>query len=80
MALPVSDSAPIPSALDDEGLDRVARLIAGWQPLADLCFSDLLLVAPSPDTYTTAADLFTMFGLPARAAAVRAEARTRFGR
>jgi tetratricopeptide (TPR) repeat protein len=42
--------------------------------------ADLLQIAPSPDTYATAAGLYTMFGLPARAAAVRAEARTRFGR
>lgn len=47
---------------------------------AEGVIADLLKVAPSPDTYATAADLFTMFGLPARAAAVRAEARTRFGR
>ncbi len=48
--------------------------------LAERALNDLLRVAPSPDSYTAAADLFTMFGLPARAAAVREEARTRFGR
>jgi arylsulfatase A-like enzyme/Tfp pilus assembly protein PilF len=47
---------------------------------AQRVIAELLRVAPSPQTYDTAADLFTMFGLPVQAAAVRAEARTRFGR
>jgi len=39
---------------------------------ADRALIELLQVAPSPDTHKTAADLYTMFGMPARAAAVRA--------
>jgi choline-sulfatase len=41
---------------------------------ADRALAELLQVSPSPDTYTAVADLYTMFGMPARAAAVRAAA------
>ncbi len=47
---------------------------------AERAIQEMLRAAPSPDTYRRAADLFQMFGRPDRAAAVRAEARTRFGR
>lgn len=47
---------------------------------ADRMIAGLLQVAPSPDTYNTAADLYTMFGLADRAAAVRNQAYSRFGR
>jgi hypothetical protein len=40
----------------------------------------MLRAAPNPDAYGRAADLYQMFGRPDRAAAVRAEARARFGR
>ncbi|NQW04632.1 MAG: sulfatase-like hydrolase/transferase [Acidobacteria bacterium] len=49
-------------------------------PEAEQAINDLLQVAPSPDTYKTAEDLFTMFGLESQAAAVRQAARSRFGR
>jgi arylsulfatase A-like enzyme/Flp pilus assembly protein TadD len=52
----------------------------GRAPQADRVISDMLAVAPSPDAYKTAGDLFTMFGMAERAAAVRAEARARFGK
>jgi len=39
---------------------------------ADRALTELLQVSPSPDTYKTVADLYTMFGMPARAAVVRA--------
>ncbi len=41
---------------------------------ADRAIVELLQVAPSPETYKTAGDLYIMFGLPERAAAVRAAA------
>ena len=41
---------------------------------ADRALIELLQVSPSPETHKTAADLYTMFGMPARAAAVRAAA------
>ncbi|MEX1009632.1 MAG: histidine kinase N-terminal domain-containing protein [Acidimicrobiia bacterium] len=34
------------TSLRGEALGHVQRLAASWQPLADLCFSDLLLLAP----------------------------------
>ncbi len=42
--------------------------------------ADLLRVSPSPAAYQTAAQLWDMFGQPDRAAAVRTEARTKFGK
>lgn len=52
----------------------LAMLLAatGRAAEADRALTELLQVSPSPDTYKTAADLYTMFGMPARAAAVRA--------
>jgi two-component system, sensor histidine kinase PdtaS len=32
--------------LDDGSIDHLSRLVASWGPLADLCFADLLLLAP----------------------------------
>lgn len=54
----------------------LAMLLAatGRAAEADRALTELLRVSPSPDTYKTAADLYTMFGMPARAAAVRAAA------
>ncbi len=49
-------------------------------PEADRVIQDMLKVAPNPDAYGRAADLYQMFGRPDRAAAVRADARARFGR
>ena len=34
------------TALRGDALAHVQRLIASWAPLADLCFSDLLFLAP----------------------------------
>jgi tetratricopeptide (TPR) repeat protein len=42
--------------------------------------ADLLRVSPSPAAYQTAAEMWDMFGRADRAAAVRAEARAKFGR
>jgi two-component sensor histidine kinase len=41
-----NESARTNTALWGEALRHVQRLAASWQPLADLCFSDLLLLAP----------------------------------
>ena len=49
--------------------DQVERVIA-----------DMVKVSPSPAAYQTAAQLWDMFGQPDRAAAMRAEARAKFGR
>jgi tetratricopeptide (TPR) repeat protein len=49
--------------------DEVEKIIA-----------DLLRVSPSPSAYQTAAQLWDMFGQADRAAAVRADARAKFGR
>jgi len=40
------EQARTKTALWGESLRHVQRLAASWQPLADLCFSDLLLLAP----------------------------------
>jgi two-component sensor histidine kinase len=40
------EQARTKTALHGEALHHVQRLVATWQPLADLCFSDLLLLAP----------------------------------
>jgi two-component system, sensor histidine kinase PdtaS len=34
------------TSIERDALSHVQRLVASWQPLADLCFSDLLLLAP----------------------------------
>ncbi len=47
---------------------------------AERAIQEMLRAAPNPDAYNRAADLYQMFGRPDRAVAVRAEARTRFGR
>ena len=40
------EQARTKTALWGESLRHVQRLAASWQPLADLCFADLLLLAP----------------------------------
>jgi len=47
---------------------------------AEKVIADMIAVAPSPATYATAAQLWDMFGEPARASAVRAEAKAKFGK
>ncbi len=42
----LSDAARGKTALRQEQLDHLQRLVASWQMLADLCFSDLLLLVP----------------------------------
>jgi len=37
------------TAVRGDALARLQRLVASWQPLADLCFADLLLLAPVDD-------------------------------
>ena len=46
MALPLFELARTNTALTGDALRHAQRLVASWQPLADLCFSDLLLLAP----------------------------------
>jgi two-component system, sensor histidine kinase PdtaS len=38
------------TALDDEGIEHVQRLMSAWGVLSDLCFADLLLFAPVADS------------------------------
>jgi two-component sensor histidine kinase len=48
------------TSLRGEALRHVQRLAASWQPLADLCFSDLLLLAPverDPSRYVIVAQV-----------------------
>ena len=47
---------------------------------AERVIQTMLKVAPNPDSYGRAAELYQMFGQPERAAAVRAEGRARFGK
>jgi two-component sensor histidine kinase len=42
----MSASPVVRTALRGDAVRHVQRLAAAWQPLADLCFSDLLLLAP----------------------------------
>jgi len=52
--------AGIEPALDNDALDHVHQLAASWQLLADLCFSDLLLLAPverDPSRYVIVAQV-----------------------
>ena len=46
MALPLFELARTNTALAGAALRHAQRLVASWQPLADLCFSDLLFLAP----------------------------------
>ncbi len=46
MAIPLFELARSNTALSGEALRHAQRLVASWQPLADLCFSDLLFKAP----------------------------------
>ncbi|HMK10052.1 MAG TPA: histidine kinase N-terminal domain-containing protein, partial [Acidimicrobiales bacterium] len=46
MALPLYELARANTGLTGGALHHAQRLVATWQPLADLCFSDLLLLAP----------------------------------
>ena len=47
---------------------------------ADRALTDLMRAVPAPQTFETAANLYTMFGLTERAAAVRRAMATQFGR
>jgi two-component sensor histidine kinase len=46
MSVPMLELARLSTALDDDELEHVHHLVASWQVLADLSFSDLLLLAP----------------------------------
>jgi two-component sensor histidine kinase len=46
VAIPLSELARANTALSGVALQHAQQLVASWQPLADLCFSDLLLLAP----------------------------------
>ncbi|MEX0666213.1 MAG: sensor histidine kinase [Acidimicrobiia bacterium] len=46
MALPLLELARTNTSLAGDALRHAQRLVATWQPLADLCFSDLLFLAP----------------------------------
>ena len=50
----------------------------GQQDAAERAIADMLRAAPAPDTYTIAARLWTTFGQPGQAQAIRAEARRTF--
>lgn len=46
MSIPLYDLALSSTGLNGDQLRHLQRLVGNWQLLADLCFSDLLLVAP----------------------------------
>jgi two-component sensor histidine kinase len=46
VATPLLELARSNTALSDGALRHTQRLVASWQPVADFCFSDLLLLAP----------------------------------
>jgi two-component sensor histidine kinase len=46
VSIPLFELARANTDLSGEALRHAQRLVATWQPLADLCFSDLLLLAP----------------------------------
>jgi two-component sensor histidine kinase len=46
VAIPLYELARANTGLSGDALRHAQRLVATWQPLADLCFSDLLLLAP----------------------------------
>jgi len=46
VAIPLLELARSHTALAGDALRHTQRLVESWQPLADLCFSDLLLLAP----------------------------------
>ena len=46
MAIPLYELARANTGLSGGALRHAQRLVATWQPLADLCFSDLVLLAP----------------------------------
>jgi two-component sensor histidine kinase len=46
VAIPLFELARTNTALSGIALRHAQRLVASWQPLSDLCFSDLLLLAP----------------------------------
>jgi len=45
----LTELARFHTALDGRGVGHLQRLVAGWGLLADFCFADLLLFAPSLD-------------------------------
>ena len=54
--------------------------VTGRPKDADGMIQAMLRTSPNPEAYARAAELYQMFGQPGRAAAVRAQARERFGR
>jgi hypothetical protein len=46
VAIPLYELARANTGLTGDSLRHAQRLVATWQPLADLTFSDLLLLAP----------------------------------
>ncbi len=47
MAVGLYELAQDSTGLRGDGLRHLQRLVASWQPLADLCFADLLALAPA---------------------------------
>ena len=45
----LTELARFHTALDGRGVNHLQRLVAGWGLLADFCFADLLLFAPTVD-------------------------------
>jgi two-component sensor histidine kinase len=56
----LSELARFHTALDGRGVGHLQRLVAGWGLLADFCFADLLLFAPTVDG--TDGDRFLVLG------------------
>ncbi len=54
--------------------------VTGRLQEADSMIQAMLKTSPNPEAYARAVELYQMFGRPERAAAVRAQARERFGR
>ena len=46
----LTELARFHTALDGRGVNHLQRLVAGWGLLADFCFADLLLFAPTVDS------------------------------
>ena len=56
----LSELARFHTALDGRGVSHLQRLVAGWGLLADFCFADLLLFAPTVEG--GAGDRFLVLG------------------
>jgi tetratricopeptide (TPR) repeat protein len=69
-----------PSSVRTRGALAMLYAATGREADVERAIDEMLTVSPGPATYDRAAELWQMFGRPDRAAAVRNERRTRFGR